>query len=196
MTGHRTAGDTTDEPRLVGDLVIWLVILAELLTFGILFLTYAISRARNVDLFNAAQGTLDLHAGVINTILLICGSGCVAHAVQAVRRDDSSRGVLWLAGALLCGGTFLTMKAAEYATKLDAGIDLATNDFYTLYFMLTGFHFLHVVAGMIMLTLLLIKTARGAYGRHDCHALETGAAFWHMVDLLWIVLFPLVYVMR
>jgi nitric oxide reductase NorE protein len=196
MTGHRTAGGTAAEPRLAGDLVIWLVILAELLTFGILFLTYAVSRARNVDMFNASQATLDLHAGVINTVLLICGSGCVAHAVQAVRRDASSRGVFWLACALLCGGSFLTMKTAEYAAKLDAGIDLATNDFYTLYFMLTGFHFLHVVAGMIMLTLLLIRTAQGAYGRHDCHALETGAAFWHMVDLLWIVLFPLVYVMR
>jgi nitric oxide reductase NorE protein len=64
------------------------------------------------------------------------------------------------------------------------------------YLMLTGFHFLHVIAAMVFLVILLVKTLQGTYGRHDHHALETGAAFWHMVDLLWIVLFPLVYVMR
>ncbi len=184
------------DPRLPGDLVIWLVILAELLTFGILFLTWAFTRARHAAMFAEGQATLDLHTGLTNTLLLISGSACVAHAVHAVRADDCIRGVRWLAASLLCGGAFLAMKVMEYDAKLEAGIDLLTNDFYTLYFMLTGFHFLHVVAGMVMLTVLLIRTAKGAYGRHDCHALETGAAFWHMVDLLWIVLFPLVYVMR
>ena len=183
-------------PRLVGDLVIWLVILAELLTFGILFLAYAVTRARHLALFNASQRTLDLHAGVINTLLLITGSWCVARAVQAVRADRAGPGARWLAGSLLCGGAFLGLKLTEYAAKLNAGIDLSTNDFYMLYFMLTGFHFLHVVVGMILLTILLIKTLQGRYGSGNCHALETGAAFWHMVDLLWIVLFPLVYVMR
>ncbi|MDO8768429.1 MAG: cytochrome c oxidase subunit 3 family protein [Burkholderiaceae bacterium] len=185
-----------DAPHLVGDLAIWLVILAELLTFGILFLSYAVTRARHLALFNDSQRTLDLHAGVINTLLLISGSWCVARAVQAVRLDDSVRGTRWLMGSLLCGAGFLALKLTEYAAKFHAGIDLSTNDFYMLYFMLTGFHFMHVVVGMVLLSILLVKTAQGAYGRHDCHALETGAAFWHMVDLLWIILFPLVYVMR
>lgn len=183
-------------PRLVGDLVVWLVILAELLTFGILFLSYAVTRARHVELFNASQRTLDLHAGVVNTMLLITGSWCVARAVQAVRADNTRQGTRWLSGALLCGAGFVVLKLTEYAAKLNAGIDVSTNDFYLLYFMLTGFHFLHVVVGMILLGILLTKTAQGRYGRDNCHALETGAAFWHMVDLLWIVLFPLVYVMR
>jgi nitric oxide reductase NorE protein len=65
-----------------------------------------------------------------------------------------------------------------------------------LYFLLTGFHFLHVVVGMLAIVYLWWRTRQGAYGAHDSHALETGAAFWHMVDLLWIVLFPLVYVLR
>lgn len=176
--------------------MIWLVILAELLTFGILFLSYAVTRARHLALFNASQRTLDLHAGVVNTLLLITGSWCVARAVQAVRADRAGPGARWLAGALLCGGAFLGLKLTEYAAKLHAGIDLSTNDFYMLYFMLTGFHFLHVVVGMILLAILLIKTLQCRYGGSNCHALETGAAFWHMVDLLWIVLFPLVYVMR
>jgi len=190
------AHDVREEPHLVGDLAIWLVILAELLTFGILFLAYAFTRARHVALFNESQRTLDLHSGVVNTLLLISGSWCVARAVQAVRGDDSTQGVRWLIGSLLCGSGFVLMKVTEFAAKLHAGIDLSTNDFYMLYFMLTAFHFLHVVAGMVILAILLVRTGQGAYGRHDCHSLETGAAFWHMVDLLWIVLFPLVYVMR
>ncbi|WP_374318092.1 cytochrome c oxidase subunit 3 family protein [Aquabacterium sp.] len=183
-------------PRLAGDFVIWLVILAELLTFGILFLSFAVTRVRQPAVFSAAQQTLDLHSGVINTLLLVSGSWCVARAVQAIQHDLIRAGARWLLGALACGGAFLLVKSLEYAAKLHHGIDISTNDFYTLYFILTGFHFLHVLVAELFLLWLFVFTVRGRYGRHDHHALESGAAFWHMVDLLWIVLFPLVYVMR
>lgn len=183
-------------PRLPGDLAVWLIILAELLTFGILFLSYAFARALDVELFNASQSTLDLNSGAINTVLLITGSWCVVHAVKAVRRDASGLGVRWLVAAMVCGAGFISLKSMEFSAKADAGIDLSTNTFYMFYLMLTAFHFLHVVVAMVFLAILLVKTQQGAYGSHDTHALETGAAFWHMVDLLWIVLFPLVYVMR
>lgn len=191
-----TAPDNPTEPRLSGDLVIWLLILAELLTFGIFFMAYAFMRVGQVHLFNASQGSLDLRVGCINTLLLITSSWAVARAVQSVRRDRNHTGANWLAVALLCGGSFLTLKTLEYIGKLQAGIDVSTNDFYLFYFMLTGFHYLHVIVGMVMLSLLWFFTRRGQYGRDNCHALETGAAFWHLVDLLWIILFPLVYVMR
>ena len=184
------------EPRLAGDLAMWLIILAELLTFGILFLCYAFARSQNVALFNASQLTLDLNSGAINTVLLITGSWCVVRAVKAVRRNVSASGVRWLLAALLCGVGFVSLKVIEFSAKLDAGIDLSTNTFYMFYILLTAFHFFHVILGMIFLTVLMFKTWQGAYGSHEHHALETGAAFWHMVDLLWIVLFPLVYVMR
>lgn len=191
-----TAPDNPTEPRLSGDLVIWLLILAELLTFGIFFMAYAFMRVGQVHLFNASQASLDLRTGCINTLLLITSSWAVARAVQSVRRDRNHTGANWLAVALLCGGSFLTLKTLEYIGKLQAGIDVSTNDFYLFYFMLTGFHYLHVIVGMVMLSLLWFFTRRGQYGRDNCHALETGAAFWHLVDLLWIILFPLVYVMR
>ena len=184
------------EPRLAGDLAMWLIILAELLTFGILFVCYAFARSQDVALFNASQLTLDLNSGAINTVLLITGSWCVVRAVKAVRRNASASGVRWLLAALLCGVGFVSLKVIEFSAKLDAGIDLSTNTFYMFYILLTAFHFFHVILGMIFLTVLMFKTWRGAYGSHEHHALETGAAFWHMVDLLWIVLFPLVYVMR
>ena len=189
-------GHGQEEPRLRGDLGVWLVILLELLTFAILFVSFAFARTREVDLFNASQATLNLHAGALNTVLLITGSWCVASAVRAVQRNASALGARWLLGALACGGGFMVVKLGEYADKLADGVDLSTNTFYMFYLFLTGFHFLHVVVGMLALAFLWFKTRRGDYGSHDCHALETGAAFWHMVDLLWIVLFPLVYVMR
>ena len=184
------------EPRLAGDLAVWLIILAELLTFAILFLCYAFARAHDVALFNASQLTLDLNSGAMNTVLLITGSWCVVRAVKAVRRNASALGARWLVAALVCGLGFVSLKVIEFSAKLDAGIDLSTNTFYMFYILLTAFHFFHVIVGMVFLTILLVKTWQGAYGSHDHHALETGAAFWHMVDLLWIVLFPLVYVMR
>jgi nitric oxide reductase NorE protein len=185
-----------DAPHLAGDLAVWLIILAELLTFGIFFLSYAFARTFDVALFNASQSTLDLNSGAINTALLITGSWCVVRAVQAVKRDASAEGVRWLVAALACGSGFVVFKLIEFSAKADAGIDLSTNTFYMFYILLTAFHFFHVLAAMVFLMILLFKTHAGRYGSHDVHALETGAAFWHMVDLLWIVLFPLIYVMR
>ena len=186
----------SQEPRLAGDLAVWLIILAELLAFGILFLSYAFARTFEVALFNASQSTLDLNSGAINTALLITGSWCVVRAVQAIKCDASGKSARWLLAALACGSGFVAIKWIEFSAKADAGLDLSSNTFYMFYFLLTGFHFLHVLAAMVFLSILLVKTHAGHYGRHDHHALETGAAFWHMVDLLWIVLFPLVYVMH
>lgn len=187
---------TAINARLAGDLAVWLIILAELLAFGILFLSYAFARTVDVTLFNASQRTLDLKSGAINTALLITGSWCVVRAVQAVKRDASVIGVRWLGGALICGIGFSIIKLMEFSAKANAGIDLSTNTFFMFYILLTAFHFFHVLAAMVILTILFFKTHAGCYGSHDVHALETGAAFWHMVDLLWIVLFPLIYVMR
>lgn len=170
--------------------------MAELLTFGILFLSYAFARSLDVELFNESQRTLNLNAGALNTLLLITGSWCVASAVHAVRADRSVAGARWLVLALVCGSGFVAIKMHEFAGKIEAGIDLSTNTFYMFYILLTAFHFFHVIFGMVFLLILWFKTRQGAYGSHNYHALESGAAFWHMVDLLWIVLFPLVYVMR
>lgn len=159
-------------------------------------MSYAFARSLNVALFNESQRTLDLNSGAFNTVLLITGSWCVASAVHAVRADRSVAGARWLVLALVCGSGFVAIKMHEFAGKIEAGIDLSTNTFYMFYILLTAFHFFHVIFGMVFLLILWFKTRQGAYGSHDYHALESGAAFWHMVDLLWIVLFPLVYVMR
>lgn len=183
-------------PRLRGDLAIWLLILAELLTFAILFVSYAFARAGDPQGFAQSQATLDLRFGAVNTVLLITGSAGVARAVQALRRDAVALASRWWLVALACGLGFLSLKSLEFADKAAAGVGLSTNTFYMFYLLLTGFHFLHVLLGTLFIVILWVNTRRGVYGRERCHVPETGAAFWHMVDLLWIVLFPLIYVMR
>lgn len=180
-----------------GDLAIWFFILAELLAFAVFFLAYAFARARHVELFNAMQTQVDRNAGALNTVLLISGSWCVARAVAAVEgRGNSRDGARWLAGGILCGAGFLVVKGFEYAAKFGAGINLSTNTFWMFYLSLTFFHFMHVILGMVILVVLWHQTRRGHYGPGRANGLESGAAYWHMVDLVWIILFPLVYVMR
>lgn len=182
--------------RLAGDLAVWLVIAAELLTFGLLFVSYAFARMREPALFDAMQRTLDLHRGALNTVLLVSGSAAVAHAVAAFEHGRQAAARRWLVAALACAAGFIAFKSAEMGAKFDAGIDLSTNTFWMFYIVLSGFHLLHVVAAAVFLGFVLVLAGRGAYGPARVHVPETAAAFWHMVDLLWIVLFPLLYVMR
>jgi nitric oxide reductase NorE protein len=196
MTAIALPVPPTSSKRLPGDLAIWFFILAEMLAFAVFFASYAFARAADVELFNFYQQTLDRNAGALNTVLLVTGSWFVVLAVQAAHRDDQpaiSRNILL---GFLCGGGFLAVKVFEYAEKFGAGISLSTNTFYMFYISLTFFHFMHVILGMVILTVLWVQSRNGAYGSHNSHGLESGAAYWHMVDLLWIILFPLVYVMR
>ena len=182
-----------------GDLAIWFFICAELLVFGVFFAAYAFARAKHVELFDSMQQTLDRKGGALNTVFLITASYCVARAVAAIKNEgtEASRtSARWLAAGMLCGGGFLVVKVIEYHDKLAAGINLSTNTFYMFYLSLTFFHFMHVILGMVILTAVWLKTRRGGYSPADHHGMETGASYWHMVDLLWIVLFPLVYVMH
>ncbi|MGL4409844.1 MAG: cytochrome c oxidase subunit 3 family protein [Zoogloea sp.] len=183
-------------PGPPGDLAIWVFILAELLAFALLFILYGVARSRHRELFDAMQLTLDRRAGVLNTLLLISASACVAQGVAAIRREARRVSLRWQWAALFCGAGFLVVKSLEYRAKFAAGVDLDTNLFYMFYLSLTLFHFLHVVLGMVILGFVCWRTHRGAYSAAQHDGMETGASYWHMVDLVWIVLFPLLYLMR
>ena len=182
--------------RLPGDLAIWFFILAEMLAFAVFFGSYAFARAADPELFNLYQQTLDRNAGALNTLLLVTGSWFVVLAVQAAHRNDQAAVPRHIALGMLCGAGFLVVKVFEYAEKFGAGISLSTNTFYMFYISLTFFHFMHVILGMVILAVIWNQARQGAYRPGECNGLESGAAYWHMVDLLWIILFPLVYVMR
>lgn len=183
-------------PYPPGDLAIWFFILAELLVFAVFFLAYAWTRHAHSELFNEYQLTLDRRAGFINTLALLTSSYCVVRAVAAVRLDRQQACVRWLLAALGLGMVFLVVKLTEYQHHFAQGISLSTNSFYMFYLSLTFFHFMHVLMGMAILAAIALKARRGGYSAAEHTGVETGASYWHMVDLVWLILFPLVYVMR
>jgi len=193
---HTLSPSLPAEPRLAGDLAIWIFILAELLAFGLFFAAYAFARAHDPALFAAQQEALNRNAGAINTALLLTASYFVVRAVHAAEAGRGRHGARWLLAALGCAGGFVVIKLAEYAAAFDAGISLSSSTFHMFYLSLTFFHFMHVLLGMVILGALWLNARRGRYGPRDMNGIESGAAYWHMVDLVWLVLFPLVYVIR
>jgi len=192
-----TTAINNSEPKLLpGDLAIWFFIFMELLVFGIFFIVYAVMRIDNIELFNQYQLTLNRELGAANTILLITSSYFVVRAVHAIRDNNVKNCINWLGAALLGGTGFLILKSIEYSDKFSEGISLSTNTFYMFYLSLTIFHFLHVILGMLILIAVIIKAKHGAYSADNHIGVETGASYWHMVDLVWIILFPLVYIIR
>lgn len=186
---------STKDP-LPGDLAIWFVIMAEMLVFGIFFIVYVVVRSNNVELFNEYQLELHRIGGVINTIALITSSYFVALAIYTIRKGNIQRTGHMLLLALCMGAVFVGVKIWEYSHVFGAGIHLSTNTFYTFYISLTFFHFMHVLLGMVILAILYFRLKNNKYSAESHQDLETGASYWHMVDLLWIVLFPLVYIIR
>lgn len=170
--------------------------MAELLVFAIFFSAYAFTRANHVELFNTYQLTLDADSALINTLALITSSYFVMRAVASIRKDRSKQCVHWLLAALLMGFIFLIVKSGEYVHHYHQGINLRTNLFYMFYLSLTFFHFMHVIMGMVILAAVAIKAKQGRYSASMHTGVETGASYWHMVDIVWLILFPLVYVMR
>jgi nitric oxide reductase NorE protein len=195
----KMSADTTstkNKEDLPGDFAIWIFIFAEMLAFGVLFVAYAFTRASDVALFNASQLTLSRSSGAINTLVLITSSYFVVRGVTAIKRGSSAQCANWLTGAFLLGGVFVCIKIVEFNDKFSAGITMSTNSFYMFYLSLTFFHFMHVLMGMVILACIIVKARRGGYSAQDHTGVETGASFWHMVDFLWIILFPLIYIIR
>lgn len=179
-----------------GDLAIWIFILAELSVFAIFFAVYAFTRINNVELFNEFQQHLDRTAALINTLALITSSYFVVRAVSAIKEGLDQLCVRWLLAAMAMGGVFVVVKISEYSHHFGQGINLSTNTFYMFYISLTFFHFMHVIMAMVILGAVAAKAKRGGYSATEHTGVETGASYWHMVDLVWLILFPLIYVMR
>jgi len=183
-------------PRLPGVEGVWVFIAADMAFFALLFVSFMLGRRDAAALFEASRQTLDINIGGINTLILLTSSWCVVLAVDAVRREALEQVPRFIAGAFLLGIAFMMSKALEYGGKIKAGISMLTNDFYMYYFALTGIHLLHVLAGNILLVVLWKQARARRFSADRCVVLECGATYWHMVDLLWIVLFPLLYLLR
>jgi nitric oxide reductase NorE protein len=186
-----------------GDFGVWVIIYVELITFGLFFIGYAFSRRGNLEMFNNSQLMLNQTSGFINTFILITSSYFVAKGVQKMRtmtqdnyKSANKEASKWLKFAMACGIAFLFIKISEFSYIFGEGITLSTNKFFMFYLLLTMFHFMHVVLGTVILFNTHQRTKIFGYTPEDYRGFESGASYWHMVDLLWIVLFPLVYIMR
>jgi nitric oxide reductase NorE protein len=182
--------------RLPGVEGIWVFIGADSVIFAILFLTFMQDRLKNPTLFEASRHTLDMNLGGIDTLILLTSSWSVALGIQALKRDLIDRLPRYLLGGVLTGLMFVTSKSIEYFQKFAHGLTPGTNPFYMWYFTLTGIHLAHVLLGTSLLTYLWIRSRRGAFSSSHRAVPESVASFWHLVDLLWIVLFPLLYLMK
>jgi nitric oxide reductase NorE protein len=178
---------TSPLDELPGELLMWVLIVSELLVFGAALAAFLAVRAGDPAGFAASQALLHREAGALNTLVLVTSGLFAALATQAALAERVRRTRGWLAAAVLLGGAFLAVKGAEYWAKASAGIGTETHPFFTFYYLVTGFHAMHVLAGMVVLALVAVR-ARPA-------EVETGAAFWHMVDLVWVLLFPVIYLL-
>ncbi len=174
--------------QLPGNPMIWLLIISEIAVFGAGFAGFVIAFLLDPETFIRSQDTLNRLAGAINTMVLVTSGLFAALAVKDESEGRTRRMRMWILLAILTGLVFLGVKYVEYAGEIAAGHTIDTNAFFTLYYLLTGFHALHVVLGIVILAVVAWK--------HSLDNLETGAAFWHMVDLIWVILFPVVYLLR
>jgi nitric oxide reductase NorE protein len=185
-------------PRHVpGEPGVWVLLFGDMTVFAVLFVVYLQARGHNRELFAHSQTALNKNFGAINTLVLLTSSLLIVMAGRAIRsaRWAHLAQRLTLAGAAV-GACFVVVKIVEYHDKVAAGITPTTNEFFTYYFVLTGLHLAHVVIGLAVL-LALSRLARTAQRNATRIAFfEGGSCFWHMVDLLWIVIFALVFLVR
>ena len=186
---------TSVERRLPGDLAMWFFILAELSVFALLILAFAAAQMLQPQAFAEGRAQLDTSTGLAMTLSLLT-AGLLAALAQQQRLAGQPRRA---SGLLLLGLSvavvYVWIKLGEYGHLAAAGLGLEHSTFFTLYWILTGFHFLHVLLGMAILAWLALHCWRGAYGPGRQSGFESGVLYWHMVDLVWVVLFPLVYVL-
>lgn len=182
--------------HLPGEAGIWVFVLGDMLMFALFFALFTYYRGEQAELFSAGQATLNQAYGAINTLFLLTSSWFVVLAIHAAKDRADRVAANFFGLAFACGLGFVIVKYLEYGEKVAAGLTLTTDDFYMYYYVLTGLHFLHVVIGLVLLAILWHKSRSGLKPDSDIVLLEGGATYWHMVDVLWIILFPLVYLLK
>lgn len=186
-----------------GKLGMWLFLFTELFLFGGLFIVYAVMRSKYALDFHHAALELNAFVGATNTVVLLLSSMTVAMSLSAIQQNRGGKAIGLLFITLLLAGVFMVNKYFEWGHKfglhLYPGSDVMKTlphgeiMFFGLYFMMTGLHALHVIIGGILLTLVMLRINSGKINAGHYLLHENGALYWHLVDLIWIFLFPLLY---
>jgi cytochrome c oxidase subunit 3 len=191
-----------------GKLGMWIFLATEILLFSGLFMAYAAYRTTHAEMFKAAHQMLDWKLGGLNTMVLIFSSLTMALGVRSAQTNRRTQSAIYLVITLLCAGAFLVVKYFEYSHKIHLGLlpggywhyagpELAHVEnphiFFGIYFLMTGLHGVHVVIGMLAILWVLARTLRGDFYSKYYTPVELVGLYWHLVDLIWIYLFPLLY---
>jgi len=179
-----------------GGILIWMIVALEFLTFSIALLVFLFQRNGDIALFNESQHLLNKFLGTANTIVLITSGFLMATTINLLRSGQEKKAVKYLIITILFGVAFLVLKGVEYQDKISHGYTFSYNSFFNFYWLLTGFHFLHVLVGVLLLSYMGLKIHQGAYNKDNYEDVETSAVFWHMCDLIWIFLFPIIYLIH
>lgn len=190
------AADPPRQGHIPGEGGVWMLIAGDGILFSLLFGLFLFYRADNPAMFAESQALLSTELGLLNTVLLLTSSWLVASAIRAARagKPGVMRGCLtW---AIACSLGFMAVKAVEYTPKIASGITLSSNDFFMLYYVYTAIHLIHVVIGTGVLLTMRAYAGEAPYSANALRNFESGASFWHLVDLLWIVLFALLFLIN
>lgn len=179
--------------RIPGEQGTWVFLFGDMLVFAAFFATFMVERSKAPEVFDAARKTLHVNIGLVNTLVLLTSSLFVVAAIGGLRTRARTIAARALLIAIGCGVVFVALKVTEYVLLVGAGHTAGANHFYLYYFILTGLHLLHVCIGIVVLVLLLTQTRRTGLSATRLAVIEGGGCFWHLVDLLWIILFPLLY---
>lgn len=175
-----------------GGILMWIVIFLELITFGMALVAMAAYSKDEPEVFHNSRLLLNTTYGTINTLFLITSGFFMALSVRYLKDGNAKKSSLYLKLTMLGGLLFLILKTIEYNAKIHAGLTLEYNTFFSFYWMLTLFHVIHVLVGLVILTIVYfdLKKKKEQTNLDD---FEASAAFWHMCDLIWLLLFPIIY---
>jgi len=175
-----------------GGVLIWMIIFIELTTFSLGLLAMVYYGKAESTLFHVSCLTLNTNIAIINTLVLLTSSYFVATAMQYLKKENVKKSADYIGLTIILGLLFVCMKSVDYYLKIQAGEFLTTNTFYTFYWILTAFHLIHVLIGLSILIYFYI-TIRKNNTKMEFTDLMASAAFWHMCDLIWLLLFPVLY---
>lgn len=187
---------TATRARIPGEEGIWVFVLGDMMVFALFFATFMYSRGKNPEAFAAAHSSLSISLGTLNTVLLLTSSLLVAIGVSRVLTGRCGEAPRLFTGALACGLGFVVVKIVEWTHLFAAGKGVGSGEYFAYYFTFTGIHLGHVIIGLAILGRMSVLARRSAPTDKLRRSCETGGIFWHMVDLLWVVLFALFYLVR
>ncbi len=177
-------------------ILLWIIIFLEILTFTIGLAVFLYSKNGDYEAFTQSQAMLNKTFGMVNTLVLITGGFMMATSLHQLKSGNNQKSLVWIRGAAMMGLLFLFIKGYEYYDKIGHGLTIDYDSFYTFYWLLTGFHFIHVMVGAVILLFIARGIRKGTYSKEDYIDVESGGAFWHMCDLIWLFLFPVLYLMN